>query len=246
MQKRTVVVTGANTGIGRITAIELAKRGAHVVITARNESKAKPVLDEISRAGGRSEFIPLELSSLESVRKSAGIFLASGLPLHVLINNAGLAGHRGITKDGFEIQFGVNHLGHFLLTQLLEEKLKESAPSRVVIVASKAHYRASKLDFDVERTTKGLSGFPAYSNSKLANVLHAKALAKRLAGSGGHDVRPPPRGDRDRCLATNPAPFSRRGHTQHADPRARRGDIDLLRVRTRNRGRDRALLQPER
>jgi NAD(P)-dependent dehydrogenase (short-subunit alcohol dehydrogenase family) len=119
------------------------------------------------------------------VRACAARFLETGDPLHVLIANAGLAGQRGLTKDGFERTFGVNHLGHFLLIELLLDRLKESAPSRIVIVASRAHTRAGGIDFDaLTKPTVTTTGFPEYGVSKLANVLHAKELARRLEGTG--------------------------------------------------------------
>lgn len=184
---KTCLITGANTGIGRVTARVLAERGAHVVLTCRTAEKARPVLDEIERVAGkgRAQFLPLELSSLASVRECAEAFLALDLPLEVLILNAGLAGHKGLTQDGFEMTFGVNHLAHFLLTKLLLDKLKASAPARVVVVASKAHLKTSHLDLDsFTKKTTGLSGFDAYIQSKLANVLFSAELARRLEGTG--------------------------------------------------------------
>jgi NAD(P)-dependent dehydrogenase (short-subunit alcohol dehydrogenase family) len=184
LQGRVFLITGANTGIGRVTARELAARGGRVYLTARTEARAAAVLDEIRAAGGDVHFLPLELGSLKSVRACAEAFLATGDPLHVLILNAGLGGHIGRTEDGFELQFGVNHLGHFLLTKLLLEHLKASTPARVVTVSSKAHRRPSRVDYDVERKTRGISGFPAYASSKLANVLFSNELARRLEGTG--------------------------------------------------------------
>ena len=182
---KVALVTGANTGIGRVTATELAKRGAHVVLACRTEAKAAPVVSEIEQAGGSAEFLELDLASLANVRAAAEKFLASGQGLDLLINNAGLAGLGGLTKDGFEIAFGVNHLGHFLLTELLLEKLKASTSARIVNVASKAHYKATGIDFGALKSPKtATTGLHEYEVSKLANVLHAKELAKRLEGSG--------------------------------------------------------------
>lgn len=186
---KVAIVTGANTGIGRVTARELALRGAHVFLACRSEEKTRPVLEEIRAAsGGRAmaEFLPLELGDLASVRACAEAFLARGLPLHLLINNAGLAGQRGMTPSGFELAFGVCHVGHFLLTQLLLERLKASAPARVVVVASTAHRQAKKgMDFDaVRKTTATMTGFPEYAVAKLANILFAQALGRRLEGTG--------------------------------------------------------------
>jgi NAD(P)-dependent dehydrogenase (short-subunit alcohol dehydrogenase family) len=113
------------------------------------------------------------------------MFLARDLPLHLLINNAGLAGTRGMTKSGFELAFGTNHMGHFLLTQLLLERMKNSTPARIVTVASRAHYNAHAIDWEaVRQPTRTRTGLAEYSVSKLANVLFSTELARRLAGSG--------------------------------------------------------------
>jgi NAD(P)-dependent dehydrogenase (short-subunit alcohol dehydrogenase family) len=184
---RRFLVTGANTGIGRETALALAGRGARVFITSRNRDKARPVIDEIAARNGASsvEFLPLELGDLDSVRACADEFLRSGEPLHCLINNAGLAGARGMTDSGFELTFGTNHVGPFLLTGLLLDRLRESAPARIVNVASIGHYRAPGIDYEaVRHKTKTRTGFPEYCVSKLANVLHAQELARRLQGTG--------------------------------------------------------------
>lgn len=183
---KTILITGPNTGIGRATALALGRRGAKLYLAGRSAERMQPVLDELRRDGNdEAVFLPLDLGSLASVRACARQFLESGERLHVLIANAGLAGQRGLTEDGFERTFGVNHLGHFLLVELLLERLKESAPSRVVIVASRAHKRAKKLDFDaLRRPMQTTSGFPEYGVSKLCNVLHARELARRLEGTG--------------------------------------------------------------
>lgn len=184
---RVVLVTGANTGIGRVTARELAKQGAHVFAACRSAERARSVLNEIRSIpdSGAVEFLPLDLGDFESVRRCAGTFLARGLPLHTLINNAGLAGARGLTKSGFELAFGVNHLGHFLLTQLLLDRIKASAPARIVTVASTAHYRASGIDWQsVRNRTRTATGLREYRVSKLANVLFSAELGRRLNGSG--------------------------------------------------------------
>ncbi len=187
MEGRVCIVTGANTGIGRVTAHELARRGAHVVLACRTEKKTRPVIDEIQADTGndRVDYLHLDLASFASVRMAADEFLKRDLPLHVLVNNAGLAGQRGTTSDGFEIAFGTNHLGHFLFTKLLLEKLAASAPSRVVVVASKSHYRAQGIDFEaVRKPTRSVTGLSEYEVSKLANVLHTTELARRTKGSG--------------------------------------------------------------
>lgn len=183
---KVVLITGANTGIGRVTARELAKRGAHVFLACRSREKTEPVLQEIAQlTRGKAEYLPLDLGDLNSVRQCAELFLARDLPLHLLINNAGLAGQRGITRSGFELAFGTCHVGHFLLTQLLLERLKASAPARIVVIASMAHRHAKTIDFDaVQKSSRSLTAFHEYGVAKLANILFVKELAKRLQGTG--------------------------------------------------------------
>jgi NAD(P)-dependent dehydrogenase (short-subunit alcohol dehydrogenase family) len=180
-------VTGANTGIGRETVLSLAGRGARVFVASRSESKTRPVIDQIVAQTGNSaiEFLQLDLGDLASVRTCATEFLRTGAPLHGLINNAGLAGSRGMTESGFELAFGTNHVGPFLLTALLLDRVRESAPARIVNVSSIGHYRAPGIDYDaVRQPTKSFTGMPEYCVSKLGNVLHAQELARRLDGSG--------------------------------------------------------------
>jgi dehydrogenase/reductase SDR family protein 13 len=184
---RRFLVTGANTGIGRETALALASRGARVIVASRSEQKTRPVIDEIVAAAGSSavEFLPLDLGDLASVRACADEFRRMGEALHCLINNAGLAGGRGMTASGFELAFGTNYVGPFLLTALLLDRLRESSPARIVNVSSIGHYQAKGIDYEAARKrTKSLTGFPEYCVSKLANVLHAQELARRLDGTG--------------------------------------------------------------
>ena len=182
LQGKNVLVTGANSGIGRATALELARRGGKVFVAARSEEKSKEVIDEI---GDSAVYLHLDLGDLSAVRASADAFLARDEPLHVLVNNAGLAGQRGITKSGFELAFGTNHVGHFLFTNLLLDRLKASGPSRIVNVSSMSHYQAKGIDYEaVRKPTKSITGLPEYAVSKLANVVHAKELARRLDGTG--------------------------------------------------------------
>lgn len=185
--KQVALITGANTGIGRVTARELAKQGFHVFVACRSQERTQALLDEVRRVApaARIEWLALDLASLDSVRQCARAFLARDLPLHLLVNNAGLAGAKGQTEEGFELAFGVNHLGHFLLTQLLLERITSSAPARIVTVASRAHYRAKGLDWKALRApTKTVSAIDEYSVSKLANVLFSAELARRLQGTG--------------------------------------------------------------
>lgn len=180
---KNCIVTGANTGIGRVTALALARAGATVFLACRSEDKARIVMGEIAKQTGNADlaFLPLDLSSLAKTKAGAQAFLERDLPLHLLVNNAGLAGHRGITEDGFEIQFGVNHLGPFLFTKLLLPALVQETPTRIVNLASRAHKRVGAIDYTrVQATTKSISGFPEYCVSKLANVLTNMELAERL------------------------------------------------------------------
>ena len=184
---RVALVTGANTGIGLVKARELARRGAHVFLACRSASRAQAALNAIRAASGNQkvEALALDLGDFASVRQCANAFLARGLPLHLLVNNAGLAGSRGFTASGFELAFGVNHMGHFLLTQLLLERLKASAPARIVTVASRAHTRTDGIDWNALRQpTRTRTAIHEYAVSKLANVWFSAELGRRLAGSG--------------------------------------------------------------
>ncbi len=184
---RTFLITGANTGIGRATAADLARRGGRVYLACRSEQKGAAAAAAIVAATGNEAVtvLPLDLADLASVRSCAEQFLARGEPLHVLINNGGVAGARGITKDGFELAFGVNHLGHFALTAALLDCLAASAPARVVTVSSDAHYQAKGIDFEaVRRPTVSRTGLREYAVSKLSNVLFTQELARRVDGRG--------------------------------------------------------------
>jgi NAD(P)-dependent dehydrogenase (short-subunit alcohol dehydrogenase family) len=183
---KVALVTGSNTGIGRVTAAELARAGAHVFMACRSAARTAPVADEIRReTGSEVEFLELDLASLASVRSCAEAFLRRDLPLHILVNNAGLAGRRGLTADGFELTFGTNHLGHFLLSHLLRDRIEASAPARVVTVSSQSHRSARKIPWERLRApTRSLTALSEYAVSKLANVLFSAELARRLEGTG--------------------------------------------------------------
>ncbi|XP_031428143.1 dehydrogenase/reductase SDR family member 13a.2 isoform X2 [Clupea harengus] len=190
MAGKTVIITGGNTGIGKATATELAKRGARVILACRNKHKAEQAIADIERETGSTDvqYMHLDLASLQAVRCFAQTFLKTESRLDLLINNAGLVAD-GRTEDGFGIEFGVNHLGHFLLTCLLLDRLKEAPQSRVVTLTSMAH-RWGKIDFDALVTNKDLGEgryswqfFNAYCNSKLCNSLFTHELAKRLRGT---------------------------------------------------------------
>jgi len=176
------VVTGANTGIGKATAADLAARGATVVLACRSEAKTLPVVAEITAATGndRVEFLPLDLGDLASVRGAAAQLLATDRPIHLLVNNAGVAGQRGFTTSGFELTFGINHVGHFLFTTLLLDRLVASAPARIVNVSSGNHFQAKGIDDEaVRKPTRTFVGLHEYNVSKLANVLFTQELADR-------------------------------------------------------------------
>jgi NAD(P)-dependent dehydrogenase (short-subunit alcohol dehydrogenase family) len=175
------IVTGANTGIGRVTAVELAKRGARVVLACRSEERAAPVVEEIARAGGQAEFLRLDLADLAATRVAAEALLARRETIPLLVNNAGLAGAHGLTKDGFEIAFGTNHLGPFLFTQLLLPAIERAPEARIVNVASAGHRRVKGIPWDaVRKPTQTTTAFPEYCVSKLANVLFSAELARRV------------------------------------------------------------------
>jgi len=185
LEGKTIVVTGANTGIGRATAAALAARGATLVLAGRSAEKTLPVIDELRTASGNAQisFSQLDLGDLADVRRSAESLAASHPRIDVLINNAGLAGTRGQTKDGFELAFGTNHLGPFLYTQILLPSLRRAPQGRIVNVASRAHLRAKGIPFErLRQPTWTVTGLEEYGISKLANVLHAAELARREAG----------------------------------------------------------------
>lgn len=171
------MVTGASSGIGRATALELGTRGYHVVAAGRSEERTVAVVDEIVADGGSGEYLYLDLASLESVRQAAVRFERADRTLDVLVNNAGVGGVRGLTEDGFEIHFGVNHLGHFMLTHHLREAFRPG--SRIVVVSSEVHRRADGIDFErVQSRTGQLARLADYGVSKLANILFARRLAQ--------------------------------------------------------------------
>lgn len=183
MKNKICIVTGGNTGIGKATVAGLAKQGATVVIACRDVLKGEAALGELAATGATDlHVMPLDLASLDSVRAFAAAFLERFTRLDVLIANAGvMTRRRQLTADGLEMDFGVNHVGHFLLTELLLPRLKASAPSRIVVVSSNIH-ASGRLDLDDLAMEKSWSG--AYPRSKLANMLFVRALAKRLEGTG--------------------------------------------------------------
>jgi NAD(P)-dependent dehydrogenase (short-subunit alcohol dehydrogenase family) len=188
MNGRTVIVTGANSGVGKATATALAAAGARTVITSRSRSRGQQAVADIRRASGSDlvDLVVFDLADLHSVREGAAELLSQCGQIHVLVNNAGLVlSDRAVTKDGFEMTFATNHLGPFLLTRLLTERLVASAPARVVTVSSTAHQSArTGLVFDDLQSEHDYSAMQVYGRSKLANILFANELARRLAGTG--------------------------------------------------------------
>ena len=190
MDGKTVLITGANAGIGKETAIDLARRGARVIMACRDMKRGEDALNDVAEKTGSSKLVlkQLDLASLASVRALAEDINNTEPELNVLINNAGVMVPSELqrTQDGFEIQMGVNHLGHFLLTNLLIDLLKSSQPSRIVVVSSMAHSSATSSSFNFENmnSEKYYSKWDAYCQSKLANILFTRELAKRLEGTG--------------------------------------------------------------
>ncbi|XP_056415415.1 retinol dehydrogenase 14 [Hyla sarda] len=187
MRGKTVIITGANCGIGRATAAELLRLEARVILACRDLERAEEAARELREETGDSGEVvvkQLDLSSLKSVRRFCQEVVREEPKVDVLINNAGVFQCPYMkTEDGFEMQFGVNHLGHFLLTHLLLGLLKSSAPSRIVVVSSKL-YKYGEINFDDLNSEKSYGRSAAYSRSKLANILFTRELARRLEGTG--------------------------------------------------------------
>jgi NAD(P)-dependent dehydrogenase (short-subunit alcohol dehydrogenase family) len=189
MKGKTVVITGGNAGIGKETAVGLAQQGARVIITSRDVKRGDEAVTEIRNrtgANGEVEVMALDLASLASIREFASELARRQDRLDVLINNAGVVlSSRQLTSDGFERTFGVNHLGHFVLTDVLLDQLRANAPSRVVNLSSHAHKGAKNgLDFDDLQAELEYKPFLVYGRSKLANIYFTRELARRLDGTG--------------------------------------------------------------
>jgi NAD(P)-dependent dehydrogenase (short-subunit alcohol dehydrogenase family) len=184
---KTALVTGANSGIGYQAAVELARHGAYVLLGCRSVTKGQEALARLKAEvpGAKAELVELDMASLRSIRAFATAYVNSGAALDLLINNAGVMAlpKREVTEDGFERQFGTNHLGHFALTGLLLPALAKSPAARVVTVASLAH-RNGKIDFNNLQSEKSYKPWDAYGESKLANILFAKELDRRAKAAG--------------------------------------------------------------
>ncbi|HEY3451646.1 MAG TPA: SDR family NAD(P)-dependent oxidoreductase [Myxococcales bacterium] len=189
--EKVAIVTGGNRGLGNATVEKLARRGFHVVLTARKDGEAVAASVRARVPDAQVQSLPLDLASFESIRAFAKAFHALGLPLHLLVNNAGLMNtdpKPAQTAEGFELTLGTNHIGHFLLTHLLLGDLQRSAPSRLVVLSSAMHRQGlgpgPGPDFDYDNLNGEKSFHPvcAYRNSKLANLWFARELARRLEG----------------------------------------------------------------
>ena len=185
LQGRTCVVTGANSGLGRALVEALAARGGPVVLAARSEERTRPVLEGIRalRPSAAVELLQVDVSDLASVRRAAATYLATGRPLDVLVNNAGVGGTNGLSADGFDLTYATNHIGPFLLTSLLLPAIERAPQGRIVNVSSIGHMQVKRIDWTLleRRTEPKKSGFADYAVTKLMNILHAKELARRLA-----------------------------------------------------------------
>ena len=185
---KIVIVTGANTGIGLCTVVDLAKRGAIIVMACRDMRKGEKALEKAKAESSSKDILlmHLDLSSLDSVRNFAKEFLSKYSKLNILINNAGVMACPYMkTKDGFEMQIGTNHFGHFVLTNLLLKALANGAPARVVNVSSAAHWLFGKMDFeDINYEKRSYDKMAAYGESKLANVLFTKELHNKAKDHG--------------------------------------------------------------
>ena len=187
MTNKTILITGATSGIGRSAAESLAGQGHHVVLVGRSAAKTQAAVAEIRRATGRTtvDFLLADLSRPAEVARLADEFLGRYPRLDVLVNNAGaIFAQRALTADGREMTWALNHLSYFLLTQRLLAVLQASAPARIINVSSNAHRRVSGLNFDDLELARGYNALRAYGQSKLANVMFTYALARRLAGTG--------------------------------------------------------------
>jgi retinol dehydrogenase-14 len=186
MAGKVIVITGASRGIGKAAALELAKRGAKIVAVARDRARGETAVADIKAASGNQnvDLLLADLSSQGDIRRLADELLARYPRIDVLINNAGAVNlQRSVTVDGIETTFAVNHLAYFLLTNLLLDRLKSSAPARIVNVSSDAS-RGGTIDFEDLKGVRDYNGWRAYSQSKLANILFTDELARRLQGTG--------------------------------------------------------------
>jgi NAD(P)-dependent dehydrogenase (short-subunit alcohol dehydrogenase family) len=186
MKKKVVVITGATSGIGQVAAEQLAAMGARIVQVARDKTRGQAAMDRLCVCGPNADhsIYYADLTRLSEMKRVAEEIAQTEPRIDVLINNAGAVfGNRRVTEDGLERTFALNHLSYFVLTHVLRERLKASAPARVINTSSDAH-RGNRLDFDDLQAARIYRGFPVYGRSKLANILFTRELARRLDGSG--------------------------------------------------------------
>ncbi len=186
LKGKTAIITGATSGIGKVTALAIAREGAHLVLPVRNMEKGEALREEIiSETGNKSiELMSCDLASLDSIRSFAKSFLTKYDQLHLLVNNAGLwESKRKESSDGIEMNFAVNHLAPFLMTNLLLDVIKKSAPARIINVSSTAH-KYAKMNFDDLEGEKRWDSMKSYAQSKLANIFFTRKLARELEGTG--------------------------------------------------------------
>jgi NAD(P)-dependent dehydrogenase (short-subunit alcohol dehydrogenase family) len=185
MEGKTVVITGATSGIGQIAAEKLAALGAHMVLIARSPERGEATIKRLRQLGeGNHSVHYADLSRLSEMKRVAGEIAAAGPRIDVLINNAGaMFGKRQVTEDGLELTFALNHMSYFVLANRLYDRLRAAAPARLINTASDAH-RGKKLDFNDLQSARNYKGFPVYGRSKLCNILHASELSRRWTGSG--------------------------------------------------------------
>ena len=184
MKGKRVVVTGASRGIGRETALAIGRMGADISLVVRDEARGNTVAEEVRALGAEVDVFVADLSSMADIRRMAEGLLEKHDRIDVLVNNAGaLLMDRQVTKDGYEATFATNHLGYFLLTELLLDAVKKAPAGRIVNVASDAHHRGT-IDFGDLMSEKGYAGWRAYGASKLANILFTSELARRIEGTG--------------------------------------------------------------
>lgn len=185
MDGKTVVITGATNGIGRAAAIALGGMGARLILVCRDRPRGQAVVSEIEALGAKADLVLADLAEFAPVRAAAAQVLRLCPRIDVLVNNAGaIFQERSVTADGFERTFALNHLSYFLLTRLLLDRIKGSAPARIVNVASRAHWRAKAVDLDDLTGERDYSSWRRYGESKLANILFTRELSRRLAGTG--------------------------------------------------------------
>lgn len=186
MKQKNVLITGANSGMGKVIALEMAKLDYHIIMLCRDEKRGQEAQAEVMAKSGRLDIdlMICDLASMASIRRFCAVFSEKYESLSILINNAGVVlPGRHETEDGFELQFGVNHLGHFLLTGLLLPHLRKGLPSRIINVSSGAH-KMGKLNFDDLHMTNNYKSINAYAQSKLAIILFTKSLSEKLKGEG--------------------------------------------------------------